>query len=338
MIYTATAPGKLVLLGEYGVLEGGEALVMAVNRRVRVSLEYCGDPGLTVTSKPLLDQPVNITLGDIEQASPSGALALVTHILRQLSEQGLLPLESLAGWCLNLDSQALFQDGKKMGLGSSAAVTVALTGLLCDFAEKRQFCDLALVSALHHSFQGSGSGLDVATSLRGGLIAYCRHKNFPTVEQLSWPNNLHATAVWSGQSAGTAGFIQRLREFESDQPLVYAQLMKDLVREANTGLEALQRARAEDFLSCASAFYQTLGRLDEASGLGIVTETHQALAQLLKGDSSLYKTCGAGGGDLGVFLTTTSEGTQVARAKLQQAGYFYLPLVPDDSGLTISRE
>ena len=34
----ASAPGKLVLLGDYGVLEGGRALVAAVNRRARGEL------------------------------------------------------------------------------------------------------------------------------------------------------------------------------------------------------------------------------------------------------------------------------------------------------------
>ena len=39
MIVTATAPGKLVLLGEYAVLEGAPALVMAIDRRAEVRLE-----------------------------------------------------------------------------------------------------------------------------------------------------------------------------------------------------------------------------------------------------------------------------------------------------------
>ncbi len=35
----ADAPGKLVLLGEYAVLEGAPGLVVAVDRRARVVLE-----------------------------------------------------------------------------------------------------------------------------------------------------------------------------------------------------------------------------------------------------------------------------------------------------------
>lgn len=38
MRLTASAPGKLVLLGEYAVLDGAPALVLAVNRRARAAL------------------------------------------------------------------------------------------------------------------------------------------------------------------------------------------------------------------------------------------------------------------------------------------------------------
>jgi len=38
MEVTASTPGKLVLLGDYAVLEGAPALVMAVNRHAKVRI------------------------------------------------------------------------------------------------------------------------------------------------------------------------------------------------------------------------------------------------------------------------------------------------------------
>src|SRR5690625_1203106 len=39
--WVASAPGKVVLLGEYAVLDGAPALVQAVNRRCTVRLSLC---------------------------------------------------------------------------------------------------------------------------------------------------------------------------------------------------------------------------------------------------------------------------------------------------------
>ena len=36
---TVTAPGKMIILGEYAVLEGAEALVYAVNRKAHVTAQ-----------------------------------------------------------------------------------------------------------------------------------------------------------------------------------------------------------------------------------------------------------------------------------------------------------
>jgi len=55
--WLASAPGKLVLLGEYAVLDGAPALVMAVERYCRVELAACEPPACRVEA-PQLDRAV----------------------------------------------------------------------------------------------------------------------------------------------------------------------------------------------------------------------------------------------------------------------------------------
>ena len=86
------------------------------------------------------------------------------------------------------------QSGKKLGLGSSAAIIVALVAAIknCDDPEKIKL----LTHKAHKQLQGGlGSGADVATSLFGGLIKY-QQENY-TTKSLIWPRNLfYRLIIW----------------------------------------------------------------------------------------------------------------------------------------------
>ena len=55
-----SAPGKLVLIGEYGVLYGAPALVMAVDRRARVVLEAVRGDRWVLTAPEVAPRPVRL--------------------------------------------------------------------------------------------------------------------------------------------------------------------------------------------------------------------------------------------------------------------------------------
>lgn len=103
----ATAPGKVLLAGEYAVLVGAEAVVMAVDRRVvaRVVADPATDPDARAGARsPFIEAVV---------------AAIVAHA-------GADSEAARAAMALAVDSRALRAvDGIKLGLGSSAAVTVA---------------------------------------------------------------------------------------------------------------------------------------------------------------------------------------------------------------------
>ena len=80
----------------------------------------------------------------------------------------------------------------KLGLGSSAAVTVALMGALLQLvqggAAGRDKLEALCREAHRHLQGGIGSGIDVATAVAGGLISVdftpdseCRPNPFPGV-------------------------------------------------------------------------------------------------------------------------------------------------------------
>jgi phosphomevalonate kinase len=127
----ASAPGKLVVAGEYAVLDGAPAISLAVASRARVSIEAATDVcALEVVSS---DRDV------FEFSwSPEGG---VSYPGRQPAERGTLLQQVVSSLKsslpttmplvrITIDSSEFYsaETTQKLGLGSSAGVCVALTG------------------------------------------------------------------------------------------------------------------------------------------------------------------------------------------------------------------
>ncbi len=102
----ATAPGKLILTGEYAVLDGAPALVVAVNRRV-VAARRVGPRGSSPFLAAVADELA--ARGRRDAANIAMSIAVDSRAFYDAPRPGLAPV--------------------KLGLGSSAAVTVAATAL-----------------------------------------------------------------------------------------------------------------------------------------------------------------------------------------------------------------
>lgn len=352
----ASAPGKLVLLGEYAVLEGAPALSVAVDRRATVRVQPRCDGACRVTAPDVIDAAAPFVIGpdgrpDWRAAGAAAErLTLVDEVLRGLADTGL-GVAAGRGFDLALDTSAFF-DGigrarQKLGLGSSAALTVALASALTAFAghgrsgtDPRD--DLNRLLDLHRRFQGGqGSGVDVATSLVGGLIAYRLHGTggLPEAIPLRWPDGLYRAFIWSGHSASTPKFLATLRDWRRGSPIreaEYGTRMAALTATAEAAVSAIVDGDAGGLLYCADAYGRELRALGQASGVDIWSAAHEAIAlQAMRHAGVTYKPCGAGGGDVGVLFATEPDRLAAAVAQLAEAGFASVPLSVDATGLRI---
>ncbi|MEZ4240893.1 MAG: hypothetical protein R3F59_32995 [Myxococcota bacterium] len=167
------APGKLVLLGEYAVLDGAPAVVAAVDRGVRCTVAP-GD-GLQVVTPTGDDRFARAALEAV--GAPPGRYTF--------ADERAAPLPG----------------GDKPGLGGSAAATVAavLAGHLAAGRDvgRRERLEQAL--RVHRAVQGSGSGVDVAASTWGGVIRWVTGAEPEALP----PPGAALAVVWSGASART---------------------------------------------------------------------------------------------------------------------------------------
>ena len=127
------APGKIVLAGEYAILDGAPAVVLAINRGVEC--EIAEGSGFTT--------PMNDTRF-IEHARPLTKNKAL--IFREWNPVTSIPT------------------GKKPGFGGSGAACVIATRLM-DMPWKSAL-------QVHHQVQGGGSGIDVKASILGGMFIW----------------------------------------------------------------------------------------------------------------------------------------------------------------------
>lgn len=350
MIFRASAPGKLVLLGEYSVLEGAPALVMAVDRRATVELVPVQSENGSVSAPEIWPDTESFAVD--ADGSPlwlnhdprlTGAMSLVSCVMRAFGASGRSQSTSFH---LTIRSDSFFQQSNdsrtKLGLGSSAAVTAALSSVLVaragrfDMLSTRQSWISELVS-VHRMFQhGRGSGLDIAAAIYGGLIRY-QLRTSPRVTRLEWPPGLFRLWVWSGRSASTADYLANLEVWKKDRPEAYRRHMCCLAEIAEHGVQAACRSDAGALLQSISEGALALQAFGDASRIPIFSPRHQKIGTLVKKAGGIYKPCGAGGGDFGLAVTQEAAIAVRIKAVLQSEGYAVLEFGIDEAGLTLDQ-
>lgn len=298
----ATAPGKLVLCGEYAVLDGAPAISAAVDRRARVRLHESADDGtVEVTTVGFNDGLY------LYRASDSHLTAV--------GEQGKLPLfeavwlaskpSVASGMSIELDTGAFFASGVKLGLGSSAALTVTLARTLAAWSGNDTGVEAQTRLIHNHLQEARGSGVDIATSTAGGLIRFesQRHEEVggtmttrSSVGDIEWPAGVEAAVMFSGIAASTPAKLARL------DSQVRLPVSDHLVEAAVSAADAWQQGDAGRVLEATACFARTLADFSDAYALDVFGGGHAALAELAASRGLVYKPCGAGGGDVGVVL------------------------------------
>lgn len=341
MDIVASAPGKLVLTGEYAVLEGAPAIVLALDRRARVTLRDHADAGFAIDAPELGLHAVRGWLDDQRHCHWSGVdattadrLALVASVLETMAPDGGLP-----GFHATLDTHMFFSTANgqyKLGLGSSAALTVALAGAVHARAG-RGVPSAGHLLAAHRRVQGGrGSGLDIAASLTGGAIVYRLRAGQPQITPVAWPAGLLFACAWSGKAASTGVFLRQLAAWRERLPARYAALLHELAQCAEAAAVAFADGMVGTLLEAITAYAAGLARLGAASGLDIVSAEHRVLAAIAAACGVVYKTSGAGGGDIGIALSVDADRLWEFRQRVTQAGLQTLDVQLEPHGLQVN--
>src|SRR5512133_3075221 len=247
------APGKIVVSGAYAVLEGAPAIVSAVTR-------YVVADATRVASF----------------VTPEVAAALRKYVARG------------APW---FDATALRSGDRKLGLGSSAAIVVASLAAL-EVEARGPLHDLELREAVfnaaldaHREAQPGGSGIDVASAVRGGTILASLNVCGLKVAPIHFPRGLYSSVWFSGHSASTQALLGRIRAFQSEKPYEARRLLD---AQASAAMDAAQAP--------------------------VVTDEVRHLDERARKEAGVVLPAGAGGGDVAIFFGTAPPSGDWVRA------------------------
>ena len=309
----ATAPGKLILTGEYAVLNGAPALVIAVDRRA-------------------------IARRDAVRGSSPFLLAVAQEIAKRHGETSVAARAALE---IAVDSSAFYDShGTKLGLGSSAAVTVAATARAlaeAGLTDNWRGEVLSIASAAHANAQGlrgaRGSGADIAAAVFGGTIGY-EAKEGTAVSRFTWPKSVTLVPFFTGAAADTAMLVSHVMSPRWGSELDAAlDAIAHASRAACSAMTAPEELVAPSLIAAFSLAAAGIDRLAMATGADLVpacvSTARAALAKL----GGTAKTTGAGGGDVAIaVIPATADVSEVGRI-LIESGCKPLRLSVDETGV-----
>jgi phosphomevalonate kinase len=328
------APGKLFLCGEYAVLHGAPALCVAVNRHVTCTVTRAPGEGLEVCAD-------GVTSQHGPRARPAGSL--VDHVVEERRGRGVP-----GGVAVTVDTAPMRQDGQKLGLGSSAAVAVALTAALdlatCGGevtpARRREWFDAAQ-RAHRRSQGGTGAGADVATSTWGGYLVYRRRGDDPRDAEVTpvtcGTPAFRWRAAWTGQAARTSDLVNLVDSWRVRAPGAAAALFRRMDQVAEAVAAGACRGDAPVLLQALHAYGGLLEELGEAAGAPVVDAAHRRIRDIASRHGGAAKPSGAGGGDAAVCFFPDPATEACAMAALLGEGFVPLELEVDRGGVTVAR-
>ena len=312
------APGKLVFSGDYIALLGAPALVFAVNRLASATLTQKDRGGWSVVSN--VAEPVRFqNFESVKDLEHHRHLAV---LLDALTDTSVLPQHAE----LNLDTAPFYQNGQKLGIGSSAALLVALAELLGVLA-KHRYATPDLIE-FHNLIQTSnGSGLDIVAARIGGLT---RFQN-GAAKRIDPPQGLQMRFVFTGISTETGPMLSRFHQIVSDpQENVDLDPWQHLATTAANATTQLTQ-----FLACMAELDQFVYEFDQKTKLGIYSTPHQTALNVATDIGVHYKPCGAGGGDTGVAFGDDPDALNVFEERISRKGLTVLNMEVANHGPVI---
>jgi mevalonate kinase len=305
----ASAPAKIILLGEHFVVYGEPAIVMAIDKRAYARVEKRNDNRLHVRSMDLNlevffeNGSFRVEQGDLKEAKMK--FEPVKQAIEKVMEKH--------GQHVGLDIEINSTVPVGAGLGSSAAViaaTTAATGAILGVKLSKEDI-LRITYAAEKIVHGTPSGVDPAISTMGGTMLFQMDTGFKPLEVKT---NIPLIIGDTGVERSTRVQVEKVRDLVDKYPRVTEHLMKAAREIVLRAIEALKENDLETLGTMMNINHALL------YGIGVSDESLEWLANAARKAGALgAKLTGAGGGGCMIALAREEKLEQVSEA-IQRSG------------------
>lgn len=306
--YKVSVPGSLMLLGEHAVLVGKQAVVCAVNKRLEMQLIPNNSAQITISDTRL--GTIVQSLDNLHIAEPFNFVLSAILLFKHKIQSGF-----------NLEINSEFSS--VLGLGSSAAVTVATIAILGQWLHAKPLTNaqvFTLAKQVMLDVQGFGSGADLAASIYGGVLGY-KIKPYKYCKLPMIPN---LTVVYCGYKTPTVEVIKIVNASKQLQPQRYEGIFTAM---HNCVQRAMNVIRQSNWSQLGSLFMQHHALQCE---LGVSDDLLNTLVHDLALQPEIFgaKISGSGLGDCVIGVGELPRQIFTAKNGVQQ-----FPIVVEEQGL-----
>ena len=354
-----SAPGKLYIAGEYAVVEPGhQAVLVTVDRFITVRITQAEDGGSAGPTGH-----ISSTLYEAQSLTwyrrPEDGVVMVDKQFDDYVVSAIRMVEQMvreAGGPLryfDLDVSSELDDGcgRKLGLGSSSAVTVATVRAVARFyglvLDDMAVYKLALLAT--DAVQPIGSGGDIAASSFTGWVAYTSpdrawlHQvsgapgmgnrgsaGLSELVRMDWPllsirrlpaPGLRLSVGWTGSPASTPRLVADVQAHtRGAQDAAYTAFLRESEACLSALIQALQEDDGGEIGLRIQQGRRLLSGLSRTSGITIETSQLRRLVEIAQEHGAVAKSSGAGGGDCGIALCPPGTDMAAMHAAWEAAG------------------
>lgn len=345
----SSSPGKLYIAGEYAVVEKGyPAIIIAVDQFISVSLKETAFKGSiqAYDNSPItfkrVEERLVLDYRDNRLSYVINSINVVEKLAQQLNKDLLF-------YDLSVESDLENIEGKKYGLGSSAAVTVSTIAVLCKLydIELSKLSLFKLAAIVHYNINSNGSGGDLAASIYGGWIAFTtfdkdwlKHQieqtsiselinmDWPylSIKELIAPKDLKLLIGWTGSPASTTVLVDKVSESRNANAKFYQEFLEESQKCVNLMIKGFQENDTDKIMEQISVNRKLLQNLGDKLQVEIETVKLAKLSNIAQDFKGAAKSSGAGGGDCGIAIFKNDYDENSVKDKWRQAGIIDLDL------------
>ncbi len=369
---TVSAPGKLMLSGEWSILEKNvRCIVLAVQQRVYATIQPREKMSVYLRDFELKSAchyaDGNFSF-DIEDEKLIFSKYAIESALRYLKSRNI-PIKPfhLETWG-EISKVENVETGQEMkvGFGSSAAAVVAIIGAVIQYhtnssfthQKKEEIFKLSIIS--HYLGQGKlGSGFDVAASTFGGALIYRKFdpkwlqeeittenldrlvdKEWPLLQYIpiELPADLVMMVGFTGTSASTKKLVQEMKVYKQKDPDGYFTIISRIADVTEQLIKAIKSKNQISILKLLDQNRILLEELSFACSCHLEIEAHQVMSHTASKYGAVAKFSGAGGGDCSVGVCFNDSDAAIIVKEWVQNGIMPIDIEFSREGIRIEKE